>query len=242
MLIEHSGGVFAMGELTLRPIAVCRSPFTSKFGIPRQSGLVEEVTSTVVFLPEFRQPEALRGIEQFSHIWLLWGFSEVKKENWSATVRPPRLGGNQRVGVFATRSPFRPNPIGLSSVRLVSVELDPSQGTVLHIAGADLMDGTPIYDIKPYLPYADSHSEARGGYAEQHREDQLEAHISKEWLRVLPAEHHAAVLAILRGDPRPSYQRDPERMYGFPYEGYDVRFQVLGQVATVVEIVPLKKR
>ncbi len=231
-----------MDELTLRPIAVCHSPFSSKFGIPRQSGLVNEVHATVVFLPEFRQPEALRGIEQFSHLWLLWGFSEAKRENWSATVRPPRLGGNQRVGVFATRSPFRPNPIGLSSVQLLSVESDAALGAVLHIAGADLLDGTPIYDIKPYLPYADVHSEAIGGFAEQHRGNRLEACIPEEWMQRLPAEHHAAVLALLRGDPRPSYQQDPERVYGFPYTGYDIRFQVAEGVATVVEIVPPKKR
>mgnify|MGYP002732496293 CR=1 FL=1 len=232
-------GTRETNELTLRPIAICHSPFSSKFGIPRQSGLVSEVHAELVFLPEFRQPDALRGIEQYTHLWLLWGFSEVKKESWSATVRPPRLGGNERLGVFATRSPFRPNPIGLSSVRLLSVEADAARGAVLHIAGADLMDGTPIYDIKPYLPYVDCHAEAMGGFSDEHKADALQVNIPDEWLQRLPQEHHAAVHALLCGDPRPSYHNDEERVYGFPYAGYDIRFTVRDGVATVVEIVPL---
>ena len=219
------------------PIAHIRSDFSEKFGIPRQSGLVEELTANVVFTPEFRDPAALRGIGGFSHLWLIWEFSKARREGWSPTVRPPRLGGNQRMGVFATRSPFRPNPIGLSCVRLLEVRQDRALGPVLIVAGADLMDGTPIYDIKPYLPYADCKPDAAGGFASQPKEASLEVDCPPELLAVLPEDKRPALLAVLAQDPRPQYQDDPARVYGMSFAGLEVRFRVEGERLAVTEIL-----
>lgn len=217
-------------------IARIRTDFPEKFGIPRQSGIIDELEATVVFEPEYRDPEALRGIEGFSHIWLLWQFSETLRDKWLPTVRPPRLGGNTRMGVFATRSPFRPNPIGLSCVRLEAIEKTAANGTVLKVRGADLMDGTPIYDIKPYLPYADSHPEAIGGFAEPLREYALQVDFPTELLELLPADRRNAAVAILQNDPRPSYKNDPERIYGLSFAGYNIEFRVNGEILTVINI------
>lgn len=221
----------------LQVIARMRSDFTTKFGIPRQSGLAPAQRSTVVFEPAFRDANALRGLEGFSHIWLIWGFSEVQRPGWSPTVKPPRLGGNRRVGVFATRSPFRPNALGLSSVRLLGLEALPGLGTVLHVAGADLMDGTPIYDIKPYLSFTDSHPDAKNGFAEAHVHDALEVIFPPALLRRIPAEKREALIASLAQDPRPAYHDDPHQRYGFAFAGLDVRFRVRGGVLTVCEVV-----
>ncbi|MBO5050974.1 MAG: tRNA (N6-threonylcarbamoyladenosine(37)-N6)-methyltransferase TrmO [Clostridia bacterium] len=215
----------------MKPIAHIRTDFPEKFGIPRQSGLVPGLCGRVVFLPAYRNPDALRGLEGYSHVWLLWEFSEAKRDTWSPTVRPPRLGGNRRMGVFATRSPFRPNPIGLSCVRLLAIE-----GTDLVVEGADLLDGTPIYDIKPYLPYTDAHPEATAGFAGEVYEDRLTVIFPPDLLERLPKEKQESALALLRGDPRPSYQEDEERIYGMPYAGYDIRFQVAGDTLTVVAV------
>lgn len=215
----------------MKPIAHIRTDFPEKFGIPRQSGLVPGLCGRVVFLPAYRNPDALRGLEGYSHVWLLWEFSEAKRDTWSPTVRPPRLGGNRRMGVFATRSPFRPNPIGLSCVRLLAIE-----GTDLIVEGADLLDGTPIYDIKPYLPYTDAHPEATAGFAGEVYEDRLTVIFPPDLLERLPKEKQESALALLRGDPRPSYQEDEERIYGMPYAGYDIRFQVAGDTLTVVAV------
>jgi len=223
----------------LKHIAHIHSDFTEKFGIPRQSGLVEQLRSTVVFEPEYRNPDALRGLEGFSHLWLIWQFSRAVREDWSPTVRPPRLGGNERMGVFATRSPFRPNPIGLSCVRLLGVEQHPTLGPVIHVAGADLMDGTPIYDIKPYLPYADCKPEAVGGFASTPKEATLQVVCPEELLAPLPADRREGLLAVLAQDPRPSYQDDPERVYGFGFAGCNVRFTVSGGVLNVVSVDPV---
>ena len=226
-----------MSELSqLKIIARIRSDFSEKFGIPRQSGLVEELKATIVFEPEFRNPDALRGLEGFSHLWLIWQFSKAVREDWSPTVRPPRLGGNERLGVFATRSPFRPNPIGLSCVRLDRVELHPELGPVIHVAGADLMDGTPIYDIKPYLPYADCKPDALGGFASLPKEATLEVDCPEKLLTRVPADRRAALLAVLAQDPRPSYQNDPERVYGMAFAGFNIRFTVAKDVLTVQAI------
>ena len=214
-------------------IAHIRSDFTTKFGIPRQSGLVEELEARIVFTPEYRNEAALRGLEGFSHLWLIWEFSKAKRDTWSPTVRPPRLGGNQRLGVFATRSPFRPNPIGLSCVRLLGVELHTPDGPVIRVAGADLMDGTPIYDIKPYLPYADCKPEALGGFASQPKEATLRVEIPDELLPCIPEEKRGALTGVLAQDPRPSYQDDPERVYGMAFGGLEVKFRVAGDILTV---------
>ena len=219
------------------PIAHIRSDFAEKFGIPRQSGLVEELTADVVFAPEFRKPAALRGIDGFSHLWLIWEFSKARREGWSPTVRPPRLGGNARLGVFATRSPFRPNPIGLSCVRLLEVRQDRALGPVLIVAGADLMDGTPIYDIKPYLPYADCKPDAAGGFASQPKEASLEVDCPPALLARVPEEKRPALLAVLAQDPRPQYQNDPKRIYGMSFAGVEVRFQVVEGRLMVTEIL-----
>ena len=219
------------------PIAHIRSDFSEKFGIPRQSGLVEELTANVVFTPEFRDPAALRGIGGFSHLWLIWEFSKARREGWSPTVRPPRLGGNQRMGVFATRSPFRPNPIGLSCVRLLEVRQDRALGPVLIVAGADLMDGTPIYDIKPYLPYADCKPDAAGGFASQPKEASLEVDCPPALLARVPEEKRPALLAVLAQDPRSQYQNDPKRIYGMSFAGLEVRFQVVEGRLMVTEIL-----
>ena len=214
-------------------IARIRSDFPTKFGIPRQSGLVEDLRATVVFEPDYRNPDALRGLEEFSHLWLIWQFSQAVRDTWSPTVRPPRLGGNARMGVFATRSPFRPNPIGLSCVRLVGMEKDPELGHVLVVAGADLMDGTPILDIKPYLPYADSHPEALGGFTGNVGGKVLEVDFPAELLDKVPEDKREALVGVLSRDPRPSYQHDPERVYGMAFAGLEVRFSVDGNVLHV---------
>ena len=221
--------------MDMRPIAHIKSDFSEKFGIPRQSGLVEELTAAVVFEPEYRDPSALRGLEGFSHLWLIWEFS--RSRGWSPTVRPPRLGGNKRMGVFATRSPFRPNPLGLSCVRLVEVRQDRALGPVLVVAGADLMDGTPIYDVKPYLPYADCKPDAVGGFAAQPKGADLEVDCPPELLEIVPEGKRAALLAVLAQDPRPQYQDDPRRVYGMAFAGLEVKFQVAGERLTVAEIL-----
>ena len=230
-----------MQEVTIQVIARMKSDFPTKFGIPRQSGLVDELRSTIVFEPEFRNPDTLRGIEGFSHLWLIWQFSEAVRSDWSPTVRPPRLGGNTRIGVFATRSPFRPNSMGLSSVRLLGVEETKEYGTVLHVGGADLMDGTPIFDIKPYIPYGDSHPEATGGFTDTADDFLLEVDFPAHLLEMLPADKREAVIGVLRHDPRPSYQRSPERIYGLPFAGFDIRFRVQDKQLTVLELKPLQK-
>lgn len=223
--------------MEITPIAYIKSDFPEKFGIPRQSGLVEELTATVVFQPPYRVPDALRGLEGFSHLWLIWEFSQARRESWSPTVRPPRLGGNKRLGVFATRSPFRPNPLGLSCVRLLEVRQDREQGTVLVVSGADLLDGTPIYDIKPYLPYADCKPEAVGGFAARPKGADLAVDCSPALLDRVPEDKRAALLAVLAQDPRPQYQDDPERVYGMAFAGLEVKFRVAGERLTVTEIV-----
>ncbi len=220
----------------MEPIAHIRSDFSSKFGVPRQAGLVAELRATVVFEPPYRVPEALRGIEGFSHLWLIWEFSMNKRDGWSPTVRPPRLGGNRRVGVFATRSPFRPNPIGLSCVKLEGVEPDTPDGPVLHISGADLVDGTPVFDIKPYIPYADCRPEAVGGFAGAAPERVVEVNIPPELLARVPENRRTALTGVLAQDPRPSYQDASERVYGFGFAGLEVRFRVGNGVLTVVDI------
>lgn len=220
----------------LNIIAHIESAFPTKFGIPRQSGLVDALRSRIVFTPEYRNSDAFRGLEGFSHIWLLWEFSETKRDTWSPTVRPPRLGGNQRMGVFATRSPFRPNPIGLSVVRLEKIELHTSEGPVLHVCGADLMDQTPIYDIKPYLPHIDSHPEATAGFSAQAAVHALTVVFPEHWLNVVPEQERDALNAVLAQDPRPSYQNDPNRIYGFVFAGMEVKFIVQGDVLTVCGI------
>lgn len=217
----------------MKPVAHMESDFPTKFGIPRQAGLVKSLTATVVFEPEYRHPEALRGIEGFSHLWLIWEFSEAKRQSWSPTVRPPRLGGNARMGVFATRSPFRPNPIGLSCVKLEGVEVTAEKGTVLHVSGADLMDGTPIFDIKPYVPYADAHPEASSGFTAALPDATLNVVFPDEWRYLFTAEQQAAIIGILERDPRPHYHDDPDRVYGMTFAGYNVRFRVQGSSATV---------
>lgn len=219
-------------------IAYMRNDFPEKFGIPRQSGLVEELEALIVFVPEYRRPEALKGLEEYSHIWLLWEFSEAERGEWSPTVRPPRLGGNTRMGVFATRSPFRPNPIGLSSVRLERVEEHPEYGKVLRVRGADLMDGTPILDIKPYLPHVDSHPEAQGGFAGRFEHYGLQVEIPEALMDRVPEQKRKALRGILANDPRPAYQKDPERVYGMSFAGMTIRFRVCGDLLTVCEILP----
>lgn len=219
--------------MELRPIAHIRTGFPEKFGIPRQSGVVKELRGRVVFGPEFRAREAFRGIEGFSHLWLLWGFSKNPPGKWSPTVRPPRLGGNRRVGVFASRSPFRPNPIGLSCVTLERVDLDTPDGPVLTVGGADLLDGTPVLDIKPYVPMADCQVGAVGGFSDEHRGDGVRVEFPLELLEKVPVGLREALLGILGGDPRPAYHRDPGRVYGMPFGGIEVKFTVAGDVLTV---------
>ena len=220
----------------MRPIARIHSDFSTKFGVPRQSGLVDALEATVVFEPDFRNPDALRGLEGFSHLWLVWVFDQAIRKEWSPTVRPPRLGGNTRMGVFATRSPFRPNPIALSCVKLAGIEQTPDRGTVLRVLGADLMDGTPILDIKPYIPYADSHPEALGGFAAAPAGETLEVVIPEELLPRIPAGRLEALRGVLAQDPRPHYQDDPGRVYGFGFAGMEVRFSVEGGRLTVWDI------
>lgn len=218
----------------MKVIATVHNDYTSKFGVPRQSGLAD-VESVVVFEPEFRNPDAIRGIEEFSHLWLIWKFDN-EKDDWNATVRPPRLGGNVRVGVFASRSPYRPNPIGLSSVKLVGVEETKSHGTVLRVLGADLADGTKIYDVKPYVPYSDVHADATSGYSYDEETHVLNVECNDSELIVIPPEKRETLLKILSYDPRPSYQNDPNRVYGMSFAGCNVKFQVRGSLLTVVSI------
>ena len=221
-------------ETLLRPVAHMESEFSEKFGVPRQSGLVSQLRGQVVFESEFRTPDALRGIEGFSHLWLIWGFHQAKRDHWAATVRPPRLGGNERMGVFATRSPYRPNPVGLSCVELERVEWDSPRGPVLHVLGHDLMSGTPIYDIKPYLPYADAHPDAREGFAG--RPGALEVEFPAALLEMVPPERRAALTGVLAQDPRPHYHSDPERVYGMAFAGLEVKFTVAGETLTVTAV------
>jgi tRNA-Thr(GGU) m(6)t(6)A37 methyltransferase TsaA len=228
--------VQSFDEITFKVIARIRSDFPDKFGIPRQSGLLKNLRSTIVFEPEFKNADALRGLEGFSHLWLLWIFSENVRDTWKPTVRPPRLGGNTRLGVFATRSSFRPNPLAMSCVKIEKINLTGEGAPSITVSGADLMDGTPIVDIKPYLPYADSVPEATGGFAEAVRRKRLTVGCSPELLAQIPEPHRAAVLEILAQDPRPSYQHDPDRVYGMAYAGMDVRFSVDGERLTVREI------
>ena len=220
----------------MEPVAHIRSEFPTKFGVPRQAGLVEGLRSAVVFEPPYRVAEALRGIEGFSHLWLIWEFSENKKTGWSPTVRPPRLGGNRRLGVFATRSPFRPNPLGLSCVKLEQVELSTTDGPVLWVSGADLVDGTPILDLKPYLPYADCCPEAVGGFAGEAPEGRLTVNIPPDLLSRVPEDRREALTGVLAQDPRPPYQDDPDRVYGFGFAGLEVRFRVENDTLTVVDV------
>lgn len=220
----------------MRVIAKIRTDFPTKFGIPRQSGIIESLKGTIVFEPEYRNPEAVRGLEEFSHLWLIWEFSKAKRDTWSPTVRPPRLGGNTRKGVFATRSPFRPNPIGLSSVKLDRIEIDPKLGPVLHVSGADLMDGTPIYDIKPYIVYTDSHPEAVSGFATKPAEYLLEVDFPEELLQKVPEAQRDSLIAVLEHDPRPQYQDDPDRVYGMGFGDLEIKFKVQQTRLTVTEV------
>ena len=221
----------------MKIVAHIESDFNEKFGIPRQSGIVPELKARIVFEPEYRNPHAVMGLEEYSHIWILWQFSKAVRDDWSPTVLPPRLGGKTHVGVFATRSPFRPNAIGLSSVQLERVEIDAKLGPVLYVAGADLLDGTPIYDIKPYLSYTDSHPEAVCGFADRVKDYELEVIFPEELLGLLPEEKREAAIGILRQDPRPQYQNDPNRRYGVAFAGYDIRFYVREGTLLVCEVV-----
>ena len=231
---------FGKGGLAVEIIARIRNAFPTKFGLPRQSGLVPELTSTIVFEPAYRVPEALRGIESYSHLWLIWEFHQAvregEKQEWRPTVRPPRLGGNTRMGVFATRSPFRPNPLGLTVVKLLAVE-DSAEGKVLIVSGADMMDGTPIYDVKPYLPYVDSVPEAVGGFTEGTADYHLEVDIPAELLQRIPEGERQTLLGVLGQDPRPAYQHDENRVYGLPFGGMDVKFKVQDGLLTVLDVV-----
>lgn len=225
----------------MKVIGYIESAFPTKFGIPHQSNCIEALKSRIIFEPEYRNPDAFRGLEEFDYIWIIWEFSETKRESWSPTVRPPRLGGNTRKGVFATRSPFRPNPIGLSSVRLERIEYHPVLGPVLHIQGADLMDGTPIYDIKPYLAYVDSHPEASGGFTDKIKKEKLQVEFPAELEERIPQEQRAALREVLENDPRPGYQKDPERVYGMPFGNQDVHFKVNENRLDVCDITEYKK-
>lgn len=220
----------------MKIIARIETDFSEKFGIPRQSGLVEELKGIIVFEPKYRKAEALKGLEGYNYIWLLWQFEGVERDRWSVTVRPPRLGGNKHMGVFATRSPFRPNPIGLSSVKLERIELETDRGPVLHVSGIDLRNNTPIYDIKPYLPYVDCHTDATGGFAHEVKDYALQVEFPVELLEKIPKEKQDAIVAVLKQDPRPSYHNDPNRKYGVNFAGFDVRFVVEDQVLRVVEV------
>lgn len=225
-----------MKPIQLNIIANIHNDHTAKFGIPRQSGLVPQVISKIVFTPEYRNADALRGLEGYTHLWLIWHFSEFQSEGWSPTVRPPRLGGNKRMGVFATRSPNRPNPIGLSSVKIEGIDLSTPEGPVIYVSGADLLNGTPIFDIKPYLPYTDSHPEAEGGFGFKPGEGTVEVECDAALLNLLPKDKQEGLLALLREDPRPGYSEDPERIFGMEYAGFDIRFKVTQNTLKVVEI------
>lgn len=225
-----------MHDVSIQIIARMKSDFPSKFGIPRQSGLVDALRSTIVFEPEFRNPDALRGLTDYSHLWIIWQFSEAVRKQWSPTVRPPRLGGNTRLGVFATRSPFRPNNLGLSSVKIIGTEDTAQYGTVIHVAGADLMDGTPIFDIKPYIPYSDCHPDATGGFTDNADDFILEVEFPYMLMDKIPKDKHSALIGVLSHDPRPSYQKDPDRIYGLNFAGFDIRFTVHDKTLTVCEV------
>lgn len=225
----------------MKIIARIYTDFPQKFGIPRQSGLVQELKGTVVFEKEYRSEDAVKGLEGFNYIWLLWQFQGTDRDNWSATVKPPRLGGNTHMGVFATRSPFRPNNIGLSSVKLEKIEFM-ENGPVLQVSGIDLRDGTPIYDIKPYLPYTDCHTDAKGGFASEVKDYELEVDFPAGLLKMLPKEKQKGIIEVLRQDPRPSYHNDPKRRYGVAYAGFDVRFTVDGGRLSVFEVVPFTEK
>ena len=227
-----------MNPNEMRVIARIHNDFPTKFGIPHQSNRLDVLKATIVFEKEYRVRDAVRGLEEYSYIWLLWQFSEAVRDGWSPTVRPPRLGGNTRMGVFATRSPFRPNNIGLSSVKLEKIEQDPVLGPVIHISGADLMDGTPIYDIKPYLPYADSHPEAAGGFTDQIEDYRLEVEFPELLMEQIPKEQREALLEVLANDPRPRYQNDPDRLYGIAYGQKDIQFRVRDKKLQVVNVRP----
>lgn len=226
-----------MASVEMQVIAHIHNDFGTKFGLPRQSGLVEELTSVIIFEPPYREVAAFRGLEDYSHLWLLWHFSEAKREHWSATVRPPRLGGNKRMGVFATRSPYRPNPVGLSSVKLEKIVFDEKNGPMLYVSGADLMDGTPIFDVKPYLAFTDSHAEAKGGFTTGIEPYRLEVEFPAELLAKIPEDKQKTLMGVLTEDPRPAYQEDPERIYGLEFAAFDVRFKVDKDVLTVVDII-----
>lgn len=223
-------------QCQIKAIAHIVTDFPSKFGIPRQSGLVEELEGKIILEPEYAVKEAVKGLEEFSHIWLIWGFSKNKREQYSLTVRPPKLGGNTRKGVFSTRSPFRPNGLGLSCVHLERIEYDEKERPILYVKGADLMNGTPIFDIKPYIPYSDCHPEARGSFASVHQNDRINVYIPKELEEFVPEEKRDALYAVLEQDPRPAYQNDPERIYGFPFAGMEIRFRVKEDCLSVCEI------
>ena len=223
--------------MEIKPIAFFHSSLTSKFGIPRQSGLANELQGQIVFEPEYQREEAVRGLEQFDYLWLIWEFSANPHEQQGLTVRPPRLGGNERVGVFASRSPFRPNRLGLSCVYINKVEMTRDKGPVIHVKGADLMDGTPIYDIKPYVTYADSHADARSGFVDEKEWHPLQVVMTDECQRCFSAEELAGLCQVLAQDPRPRYHDDEERVYGMPFGGFDVRFKVKDDVLTVVNVV-----
>ena len=222
--------------LEMKIIARIHTDLPTKFGVPRQSGVVEELMGKIVFEPEYRNPDALRGMDGFSHLWLIWQFSQAVRENWSPTVRPPRLGGNTRMGVFATRSPFRPNAIGLSSVKLERVEPHSPDGPIIIVSGIDLMDGTPILDIKPYIPYADSHPQAKEGFTSAGWERTLEVSFPQELQEKVDADRRAALVGVLQNDPRPPYQNNPERVYGLPFGGQEIHFKVADGVLTVIDV------
>ena len=227
-----------MKKIEFRVIAHIENDYKEKFGIPRQSGLVESLVSRIVFEPEYRNPDAFRGIDGYSHLWLLWHFSEADRgEEWSPTVRPPRLGGNTRVGVFATRSPFRPNSVGMSSVKLEKFEVDKILGPVLYVSGADLLDGTPIFDVKPYLAYVDCHPEAKDGFALNQKEGTLTVEFSEELLAEVPREKRQGLIELLSQDPRPQYQNDPERVYKMKFGHKEVWFRVEGTTLTVITVL-----
>ena len=226
-------------DMTVHHIAKMRSDFPTKFGIPRQSGLAENLRSTIIFEPKYRNSDALRGLEDFSHLWIIWQFSEAVRTDWAPTVRPPRLGGNVRMGVFATRSPFRPNSIGLSCVKLIGIEHTADQGSVIHVAGADLMDGTPILDIKPYIPYCDAHPDALGGFTTNAGDYLLKVDFPAELLALIPKDKQDATLEVLSHDPRPSYQADSDRLYGLSFAGFDIRFIVEDKTLYVKEVIKL---
>lgn len=225
-----------MENCTLHIIARIHTDLPEKFGVPRQSGLIPELKGKIVFEPEYRSMDALRGLEEFSHLWLIWQFSKAVRETWSPLVRPPRLGGNEKKGVFATRSPFRPNAIGLSCVELEKVELDRELGPVIYVRGVDLMDGTPIFDIKPYLPYADCHPDACGGWTDALERPLLQVEVPAEVLEKVPVEHRDAVWAVLEADPRPRYQNDPQRIYGLTFAKWNIKFRVEGETLYVTEV------